>query len=94
MLFNGHTNETLSQITDEQFCEIAIMYVDGQVGNKAIFDAVEPVTSAVWNYMAMGKQQYTGEEFYPAQKLYFPKPKPDVGAQLVALATSNAMRGS
>lgn len=94
MLFNGHTAESLKQITDEQFYEIAILFADGQLGAKTVFDALEPITSAVWNYMAMGKKRYTADDFYPVQRLYFPKAKPDVSQQLIALAMSNAMKGS
>ena len=94
MIFNGHTTASLAEITQEQFYEICIMYVDGQVGNKGLYSALEPVTMAVWNYMSAGKKQYSGDDFFPSQKLYFPKPKPDVSQQLIALAMSNAMRGS
>ena len=93
MLFNGHTARSLEEISEEQFYEIAILFADGQLGSKAIYDALTPITSAVWGYMAMGKQQYTQEDFFPMQEMYFPKPKLTIEQKLMQIVMTNAMRG-
>jgi hypothetical protein len=51
MVFNGHSEEYVETIDEELFTEIQVMYADGLLGNKGIFDALTPVTAAVFNYM-------------------------------------------
>lgn len=51
MVFNGHTQEYIENIDEELFAEIQVMYADGMLGNKGIFEALTPVTAAVFNYM-------------------------------------------
>lgn len=50
MVFNGHTLETIDTIDEETFTEIQVMYADGILGNRGIFDALAPLTAAVFNY--------------------------------------------
>ena len=51
MVFNGHTQQYVESIDEELFTEIQVMYADGMLGNKGIYDALTPVTAAVFNYM-------------------------------------------
>lgn len=51
MVFNGHTEEYIETLDEELFTEIQVMYADGFLGNKGIFEALTPVTAAVFNYM-------------------------------------------
>jgi hypothetical protein len=50
MVFNGHTLESVDAIDEETFTEIQVMYADGILGNRSVFDAVAPLTAAVFNY--------------------------------------------
>jgi hypothetical protein len=50
MVFNGHKQEYIDTIDEELFTEIQVMYSDGILGNRGIFDAVAPLTAAVFNY--------------------------------------------
>lgn len=50
MVFNGHTEQYIESIDEELFTEIQVMYADGLLGNKGIFDALTPITTAVYNY--------------------------------------------
>jgi hypothetical protein len=51
MVFNGHTEKSVNEISEEVFTEIQVMYADGMLGNRAIFDGIAPMTTAVFNYM-------------------------------------------
>jgi hypothetical protein len=51
MVFNGHTEQYVESLDEELFTEIQVMYTDGLLGNKGIFEALTPVTAAVFNYM-------------------------------------------
>jgi len=50
MVFNGHTEQYINELDEELFTEIQVMYADGMLGNKGIYDALTPVTTAVYNY--------------------------------------------
>jgi hypothetical protein len=50
MVFNGHTEQYIESLDEELFTEIQVMYADGLLGNKGIFDALTPITTAVYNY--------------------------------------------
>ena len=50
MVFNGHTEQYINELDEELFTEIQVMYADGMLGNKGIFDALTPLTTAVYNY--------------------------------------------
>ena len=47
MVFNGHTRQYIDTIDEELFTEIQVMYADGLLGNKGIFDALTPVTTGI-----------------------------------------------
>jgi len=51
MVFNGHTEQYIDSIDEELFGDIQVMYAEGMLGNKAIFDALAPITTAVFNYL-------------------------------------------
>jgi hypothetical protein len=51
MIFNGHTEEYINSLDEELFGEIQVMYADGMLGNKGIFDSITPLTTACFNYM-------------------------------------------
>ena len=51
MIFNGHTPETVDDLDEETFAELQVMYADGLLGNKGLFDAFKPLTTAIFNYI-------------------------------------------
>lgn len=51
MLFNGGSLYEIDEIDEETFTDICVMYSDGVLGNRAIYDALTPLTSGVFNYM-------------------------------------------
>ena len=50
MVFNGHTEQYIETLDEELFTEIQVMYADGLLGNRGIYDALTPITAAVFNY--------------------------------------------
>jgi hypothetical protein len=52
MIFNGHTPDNLDQIDEETMAEIIVMYGDGLLGGRGVFDAILPLTQGVFNYMS------------------------------------------
>lgn len=66
MIFNGHTEQYIDSLDDELFTDIQVMYADGMLGNKAIFDALAPLTAGVFNYMrAQGAPAYKQDQIFP-----------------------------
>lgn len=66
MIFNGHTLESLDQIDEETFSEICVMYSDGVLGGKGVFDALTPLTTAVFNYMRpQHGPEYKSTQIFP-----------------------------
>lgn len=66
MLFNGHTLETIDAIDEETFTEIQVMFADGILGNRGIFDAIAPLTAAVFNYFRpQNSPAFRVEQIYP-----------------------------
>ena len=66
MVFNGHTEQYINSLDEEIFAEIQVMYADGMLGNKGIYDALAPITTAVFNYMRSEKQSaYKQEQIFP-----------------------------
>lgn len=51
MIFNGHTADSVDDIDEETFAEITVMWADGMLGTKAVFDALTPITTATFNFM-------------------------------------------
>lgn len=66
MVFNGHTEQYINTLDEELFGDIQVMYADGMIGNKAIFEAISPLTTAVFNYIrAEGVPAYKSEQLFP-----------------------------
>ena len=78
MVFNGHTRQYIDTIDEELFTEIQVMYADGLLGNKGIFDALTPVTTGIFNYLrAQGSATIKGEQIFPWVTEYTTDPEND-----------------
>lgn len=51
MIYNGHTPDTVDALDEETFTEICVLFHDGIIGNRGVFDAMTPITTAVFNYI-------------------------------------------
>ena len=51
MIFNGHTEQYINSLDEELFAELQVMYADGMLGNKGIYNALTPLTTAIFNYI-------------------------------------------
>lgn len=90
MVFNGHTQEYIDSIDEELFAEIQVMYADGMLGNKGIFDALVPVTTAVFNYMRpQNAAAYRSDQIFPCINEY--ANNPDYEPTPSEIASSNLM---
>jgi hypothetical protein len=66
MVFNGHREDYIETLDEELFTEIQVMYADGLLGNKAIFDALTPITAGVFNYLRSEKTPaIKGDQVFP-----------------------------
>ena len=66
MIFNGHTPDTIDLIDEETMAEICVMYGDGVLGGRGVFDAILPLTQGVFNYMrAPGQPAYKPTQIFP-----------------------------
>ena len=75
MVFNGHTQDYIDSIDEELFAEIQVMYADGMLGNKGIFDALVPVTTAVFNYIRpQNAAAYRSDQIFPCINEYANNP--------------------
>lgn len=91
MVFNGHTEQYIQSIDEELFTEIQVMYADGLLGNRGIFDALAPVTTAVFNYMRNpNTPAIKHTEIFPWVHEYSVNPDNDVDPDTVV---SNALIG-
>ncbi|CAB4126829.1 hypothetical protein UFOVP79_26 [uncultured Caudovirales phage] len=91
MVFNGHTEQYVETIDEELFTEIQVMYADGLLGNKSIFDAVAPLTAAVFNYFrADNATAIKTSEVFPWVHEYSVDPSNDVDPDV---AVSNSLFG-
>ena len=91
MVFNGHTTQYIDSIDEELFGEIQVMYADGMLGNKAIFDALAPITTALFNYIRPEHSApYKVEQIFPWINEYSknpdhePSPEEQVSSSLLA----------
>lgn len=58
------------------------MYADGMLGNRAIFDGLAPMTTAVFNYMRPeGVAAYKQSQLYPWINQYWENPDNDVAPE-------------
>jgi hypothetical protein len=91
MIFNGHTEQYVETIDEELFTEIQVMYADGLLGNKGIFDALTPVTAAMFNYLrAENAPAFKTTEIFPWVHEYTVDPSNDVSQDVAA---SNGLMG-
>jgi hypothetical protein len=75
MVFNGHTTQYIDSIDEELFGDIQVMYAEGMLGNKGIFDALAPISAAIFNYFrAEGQPPYKTESIFPWIVEYFKNP--------------------
>ena len=66
MVFNGHTEQYINSLDEDLFAEIQVMYAEGMLGNKAIYNALTPITTALYNYMRGPNQRaYKSNEIFP-----------------------------
>jgi hypothetical protein len=91
MVFNGHTEQYVETIDEELFTEIQVMYADGLLGNKGVYDALAPITAAVFNYFrADNAPSIKSEEIFPWIHEYGVDPSNDVDPET---AVSNSLIG-
>lgn len=75
MVFNGHTEQYINTIDEELFGDIQVMYAEGMLGNKNVFDALAPITTAVFNYMrSEGTPAYKVDSIFPWINDYLKNP--------------------
>jgi hypothetical protein len=78
MVFNGHTRQYVDTIDEELFTEIQVMYADGLLGNKGIFDALTPITTGIYNYLrTQGSATVKAEQIFPWVQEYSTDPDND-----------------
>lgn len=66
MIFNGHTEEYIDSLDEDIFSEIQVMFADGLLGNKGIFDAIAPLTAGVFNYLRTSNSApYKSTDIFP-----------------------------
>ncbi len=89
-MFNGHTTEYIDGLDEELFGDIQIMYAEGMLGNKAIFDALAPITTALFNYIRpQNAPAYKVEQIFPWINEYLinpdyePSPEQQVSSNLL-----------
>jgi len=91
MVFNGHTEQYVESLDEELFTEIQVMYADGLLGNRGIFDALTPVTAAMFNYLrAENSPAIKSSEIFPCVHEYTVDPSNDVDPNVAA---SNGLMG-
>lgn len=90
MVFNGHTTQYVDSLDEELFGDIQIMYAEGMLGNKGVFDALAPITTALFNYIRpQGAPAYRVEQIFPWINEYLinpdfePTPEEQVSANLL-----------
>lgn len=79
MIFNGHTAEYIDSLDEETFTELQVMYADGLLGNSAIYDALTPITTGVFNYIRPANTPaYRSEQIFSWVNEYKKNPEFDV----------------
>lgn len=51
MIFNGHSSESIEALDEETMADIMVMYGDGILGGRGVYDAMTPITTALFNYI-------------------------------------------
>jgi hypothetical protein len=66
MVFNGHTQKTIDNIDEDLFTDIQVMYSDGVLGNQGTYEALAPITAAVFNYFRpQGAKAMHSDQIFP-----------------------------
>jgi hypothetical protein len=74
LLFNGHTVHTMNEISEEHFLGMLFLFGSGLLGAKATYDAVGPLTNAVWNYFRRpADKAFVEKDYYPQVYEFFHK---------------------
>ena len=85
MIFNGHTENYIDSLDEDLFNDIQVMYADGMLGNKAIFDAIAPLTAGIFNYIRTPTSKaFSASEIFPHITEYMVNPDFQPSAQEVA----------
>ena len=78
MVFNGHTEQYIESLDEELFTEIQVMYADGLLGNRGIYDALSPLTAAVFSYFrAPNTPAVKAQDIFPWVHEYSIDPETD-----------------
>ena len=79
MVFNGHTTQSINEIDEETFADISVMFSDGILGGKGIFDAIAPLTAGIFNYLrAANTTPHTSADIFPWVTEYDKNPDMDI----------------
>lgn len=82
MIFNGHTAESIDSIDEETFAEITVMWGDGLLGSRSTFDALTPITTAMFNFMRQpSTAAYSPDKIFPWIREYQLNPDLEPTAQ-------------
>lgn len=82
LIFNGHTVESIDEIDEETFTDICVMYGDGVLGGKAAYNAIAPLTTAVFNYIRPpNSPAYSADSIFPWINEYDKNPEFEPTAQ-------------
>ncbi|NDB58382.1 hypothetical protein EB001_08040 [bacterium] len=88
MIFNGHTEQYINSLDEDLFAEIQVMYADGMLGNKAIYDSIAPLTAVVFNYMrSKNSPAYKPDQIFPWINEYSIDPDEDINSVNDSLLT-------
>ena len=79
MIFNGHTAQSIDEVDEETFAEISVMYADGVLGGKGVFDSVAPLTAGIFNYLrSSNSSPYAAADIFPWVTEYDKNPDEDI----------------
>lgn len=82
MIFNGHTSDSVDEIDEETLAEIVVMYADGILGGKGIYDALTPITAGIFNYIRPANSSaYKPTQIFPWVVEYEQNPDTDPDAK-------------
>jgi len=66
MIFNGQSPDVIESIDEDTFAEICVMWADGIIGEKATYDSIAPLTTAIFNYIrAPSTPPYKPKQLFP-----------------------------
>jgi hypothetical protein len=78
MIFNGHKPSDIDEIDAETFAEICVMYGDGVLGGKNVWESITPLTTAIFNYLRdPSTPSFKSEQLFPWVREYEKNPDLD-----------------